>query len=395
MKKHGFLIPWLLFVGFALHPLTAKAATMCFSIPDVRIVPNGEVTIDLQVTDAETLEAVDATINYPADRLSAVSVAKTTFSQNMSLAANTQTGGVIRIAMAAATGLSGDGELVRITFQAGAASEQPCTIELTEILINDVSQTCLDNGSIIIGTGGPDLVISSVAGPQSGYVGNSLALSCQVNNKGNLPAAAFKVGLYLSKDTTIDPSKDLLMKKVAFSSGLGAGQKKKTTATVTVPSDHAPGAYSIGAIADVDKDVAEDNEANNKKASSKKVQIYRYQDNNGTITDHRTGLTWQAADDGVLRTWPEAKSYCSGLKLGGYGNWRLPTVHELFFVVDLTRFNPAIDPVFDCRASEYWSSTTASGQVDQAWSVNFEGGLPRWSVKAQALGYVRCVRSEP
>ncbi len=41
------------------------------------------------------------------------------------------------------------------------------------------------------------------------------------------------------------------------------------------------------------------------------------------------GLYWQQVDDGVGRTWYEAKDYCKKLKFGGSHNWRLPTRKEL------------------------------------------------------------------
>lgn len=346
----------------------------------------------LQVAAAATIEAVEATVTYPSDRLTAMSVSKTTFSQNMTIAANLKNAGEIRIAMAGVDALSGDGELLQFTFQAGAASDQPCVIELAEIVVNDVAQTCIDNGSITIGTGGPDLVIKSIAGPKSVYLGQALALTSQVTNKGDVNAPGFKIGLYLSTNVAIDPSSDLLLLKAGVSAGLNAGQKKQISPSVAVPIDLAPGSYYIGAVADIDRQVAETSETNNKKTSSRKVQILRYQDNNDTVTDHLTGLMWQAADDGQARTWSEAKSYCNGLKLGGYEDWELPTVHDLFSLVEVTRFNPAIEPVFDSRSSEYWSATSVAFQADQAWSVNFEGGLPHWSDKAYPVGYVRCVR---
>lgn len=90
-----------------------------------------------------------------------------------------------------------------------------------------------------------------------------------------------------------------------------------------------------------------------------------FQDNgDGTITDHATGRTWQQADDGVRREWPEALAYCEGLELGGHDDWYLPNSKELQSIVDYRRTGfPAIDETFfsiteDSETLDFWTSTT-------------------------------------
>lgn len=46
-------------------------------------------------------------------------------------------------------------------------------------------------------------------------------------------------------------------------------------------------------------------------------------------TDPATALTWTKHDNGSALGWAEANTYCSGLGLGGYTDWRLPTIEEL------------------------------------------------------------------
>jgi Protein of unknown function (DUF1566) len=41
------------------------------------------------------------------------------------------------------------------------------------------------------------------------------------------------------------------------------------------------------------------------------------------------GKMWQKNDDNIYRNWEEASTYCQGLYLGGYDDWRLPTKTEL------------------------------------------------------------------
>jgi len=55
-------------------------------------------------------------------------------------------------------------------------------------------------------------------------------------------------------------------------------------------------------------------------------------------TDPDTGLTWTKQDNGSDVNWDQAKAYCSNLRLGGFTDWRLPTIDELQGIYD-----PSID----------------------------------------------------
>jgi hypothetical protein len=48
----------------------------------------------------------------------------------------------------------------------------------------------------------------------------------------------------------------------------------------------------------------------------------------GTLTDPEAGLMWQVIDDGIERNQEDALVYCSELELGGFTDWRLPTIEE-------------------------------------------------------------------
>ncbi|MGC4119416.1 MAG: DUF1566 domain-containing protein [Myxococcales bacterium] len=52
-----------------------------------------------------------------------------------------------------------------------------------------------------------------------------------------------------------------------------------------------------------------------------------FQVSNGIVTDQVTGLEWQQSLTDSLYDWADAKTYCTGLSLGGAG-WRLPTLVE-------------------------------------------------------------------
>ncbi|MDP2167086.1 MAG: DUF1566 domain-containing protein, partial [Thermodesulfovibrionales bacterium] len=116
---------------------------------------------------------------------------------------------------------------------------------------------------------------------------------------------------------------------------------------------------------------------------------------NGTITDNVTGLMWQKQDDGTTKTWESALTDCEGLSLAGYSNWRLPNIKELSSLVDDTKYNPVIDPLFtNTNSSYYRSSTTDASGTSDAWLVHFGSGyVDSYYSKTSSLGlYVRCVR---
>jgi len=115
----------------------------------------------------------------------------------------------------------------------------------------------------------------------------------------------------------------------------------------------------------------------------------------GTVYDTLTKLTWQQAVPASTYTWANAKTYCTGLNLGGYavGTWRLPTMVELFGIVDRTTSNPAIDTTaFPSTPAEwFWSSTPYQPSSSSAWHVNFNNGYVN-DFDVTVNYRVRCVR---
>ena len=112
-----------------------------------------------------------------------------------------------------------------------------------------------------------------------------------------------------------------------------------------------------------------------------------------TVHDARTGLIWSRATlSGGRRNWKAAQKAVAPRTLGGFSDWRLPTVQELLSIVDYERTKPAIDPVFECEDSWYWTSTPlASSPSGCAWIVYFYGGDSYWGLQGSE-GFVRAVR---
>ena len=151
-----------------------------------------------------------------------------------------------------------------------------------------------------------------------------------------------------------------------------------------------------------------------------------YADNgDGTISDLNTGLMWVKTPGFVNKsTWDQATSGAVGCTAGGYADWRLPTIKELYSLIDFDGWtgmdaassSPYIDTeYFDfaygqtssgerfidaqyCSSTEYVSTTMAGDHT--VFGVNFADGrikgygttMPNGSKK---YFYVRYVRGNP
>ena len=146
-----------------------------------------------------------------------------------------------------------------------------------------------------------------------------------------------------------------------------------------------------------------------------------YTDNqNGTITDNVTGLVWQK-DMGQKLTFDEALQKVNSTNTGGYNDWRIPTIKELYSLmqfsgtvkgdkaltpfIDTTYFN---QPIGDTSTKEReidaqtWSSTEYVAKTmkndDTVFGVNFVDGrikgYPKYNPRSSAPNkmYFRFVR---
>ena len=111
------------------------------------------------------------------------------------------------------------------------------------------------------------------------------------------------------------------------------------------------GAYQAGAVADFSRDNA-----------------------TGIVTDNLNGLMWQD-DVAATGTWDDAVTTCDNLSLGGYNDWRLPTIQELVSIIEHSNTGKQIYPVFQTIANaKYYSSTPDAGYDPSKWYVDFDSG---------------------
>jgi len=164
---------------------------------------------------------------------------------------------------------------------------------------------------------------------------------------------------------------------------------------VTNGSVKDDGYYQIGKIPSYTRDIAKEVVIDN-------ITGLMWQDNveakmvtkpwltNGNYNTCHKDTTSPACNDTSGDT---AAKYCEDLILGGYTDWRLPTIKELTLIRDRSRYNPTIDinSFQNVVSYDYWSSTTNVGYKDYAWVVDFDKGYDSFRAKAN-IAYVRCVR---
>jgi hypothetical protein len=111
-----------------------------------------------------------------------------------------------------------------------------------------------------------------------------------------------------------------------------------------------------------------------------------------SVHDEHTRLTWRRAVEHDNYAWQDAKDFCAKLGANG-GGWRLPSLRELMTIVDVTRFDPAVDrSIFPDTPSElFWSSSPSTTPRGTAWGVNFTRGASA-AASLDTKAHVRCAR---
>lgn len=151
---------------------------------------------------------------------------------------------------------------------------------------------------------------------------------------------------------------------------------------------HSPGKEKVEVVKKPKPIVQNDNAQEKKPAVAENNVAEAVQDKNNQII-------WQKNIETNVLTWTAAQEYCKNLGLGGYDDWRLPTISELESLVD-KRYSPPINPLFGTLPVSYlpyfWSSTIEPNDHKEAQFLNFKNGLPAHINKEKGYGFARCVR---
>jgi subtilase family serine protease len=135
-------------------------------------------------------------------------------------------------------------------------------------VVNETSES--NNTSARLVYVGPDLVVSSLAGPATAAPGGTVVVTDTVKNQGGGAAAASSTRFYLSPNVFVDSS-DVLLPEGRSVSDLPRGATNSGSTTLTIPSIVSTGSYYIVAKADAANGVVETQEGNNTAARS--IQI--------------------------------------------------------------------------------------------------------------------------
>jgi hypothetical protein len=126
--------------------------------------------------------------------------------------------------------------------------------------------------------------------------------------------------------------------------------------------------------------------------NGKWVKGERFIEEDGFIKDTKTKLMWDKNGSQERLTYAQAEEFVAELNKEQYPDWRIPTREELLTLVDDTKHDPAIDPIFKCESAGYWTSTPYANYPDNiAGVVGFSNGYV-YGFSRGSSGYVRPVR---
>jgi hypothetical protein len=126
----------------------------------------------------------------------------------------------------------------------------------------------------------------------------------------------------------------------------------------------------------------------------------------GTATDKHNKITWarcaigqtwqnnKCIGEASLVSWDQAKIIANEITFASFNDWRLPSIHELSGISELSCQNPAISlQLFpDTPSLSFWTNTEFVNDKNNAWQVYFGSGENHTAKKTTAAA-VRLVRT--
>ncbi len=107
----------------------------------------------------------------------------------------------------------------------------------------------------------------------------------------------------------------------------------------------------------------------------------RFEEENDTVFDRATGLTWmkKAGFKQKMIAWADAFDIIEQINrqaLHGFADWRMPTIAELESLTDMDLYAPSLahNHPFVSVQDFYWSATTSAYNTDYAWALYLRDG---------------------
>jgi hypothetical protein len=110
--------------------------------------------------------------------------------------------------------------------------------------------------------------------------------------------------------------------------------------------------------------------------------------------DPATGLTWTGKDNGADVGYSQVREYCSNVRLGGFSDWRVPTIDELEGIYDSKskKQYKTKEPI-QLDGQCVWSSSSTPSQEVWVLYFNYGGRSPQRTSGHSSYGRILCVRS--
>jgi len=112
---------------------------------------------------------------------------------------------------------------------------------------------------------------------------------------------------------------------------------------------------------------------------------------NGILQETASGRMWQKERSRSFKSLEEAREYVKKLRLGGFDDWRLPTIYELYdlhYLFDLHKADH-LPPIR--MEGNYWLEDREGNGMAGSWEIGDQCEPERQYFKKN-FGYVRAVR---
>ncbi|MEA2049456.1 MAG: DUF1566 domain-containing protein [Campylobacterota bacterium] len=118
----------------------------------------------------------------------------------------------------------------------------------------------------------------------------------------------------------------------------------------------------------------------------------------GFVIDRTHNMMWQDTQDNIkiLVSQTDAEKYCKNLALGGYSNWRVPTVDEYEYIINRKRDDEImIDRSFRYILQDgYWTSDRTWRNFGRwGYYIYFKSGSAYYENRTYSK-YIRCIRDQ-